>query len=165
VTDPTPASSTTIDPSVAWEWNGTLSKVTGDATLFALYLAMQQSALADPIKIANIESEFDDLTQQLAQINFYRTAPLSATKSDWTNLTNMGQLIATEHFEDARLLHTMHPLPLAQFNDSMRLSEHIISNCSLATQKRLAAEYTSTFAEDNTLLSEIIPQSLDILAA
>ena len=160
-----PNNTSSIDPSVSWEWNGTLSKAAEDATLFALYLAMQQSALSDPITFEHQETQTDNTETYLNSVNFYKPMPLSASSQDWKNLSAVTQLVALKHFSDARLYLELHPPPLAQVNDSKRLSEDIINNCSLATQKRLSQAYKNTIKEDNTMMSDIIEQSESIWAA
>ncbi|AEF03096.1 putative fumarate reductase flavoprotein subunit [Alteromonas naphthalenivorans] len=165
-----------IDPSMAWEWNGTLSKAAGNATLFALYLAMQQSALADTISIEspNEDEATSGITQRLEALNFYRRAPLCASESDWLHMNRLSQTIAHQvalhepislQFDEVRLHNEMHPVPLAQTNDAKKISQDIITNCSLATQKRIAATYSTSIDEDNTMLSDIIEQSESFLAA
>ncbi|AMJ86947.1 hypothetical protein AVL56_10515 [Alteromonas stellipolaris] len=165
-----------IDPSMAWEWNGTLSKAAGNATLFALYLAMQQSALADTISIESPSEDeaSSDITQRLEALNFYRKAPLFASESDWLHMNRLSQKIAHQvtqqepsslQFDEVRLHNEMHPVPLAQTNDAKKIRQDIITNCSLATQKRIAATYSSSIGEDNTMLSDIIEQSESFLAA
>ena len=59
----------------------------------------------------------------------------------------------------------MYPVPLAQTNDAKKISQDVITNCSLATQKRIAATYSTSIDEDNTMLSDIIEQSESFLAA
>ncbi|MDO6565931.1 VC2046/SO_2500 family protein [Alteromonas sp. 1_MG-2023] len=167
--------SKSIDPSMSWEWNGTLSKAAGNATLFALYLSMQQSALADTISIdsPNEVQDSSDITKRLEALNFYRKVPLSAGESDWLQMQKLSQVMASQlahqasqvQFDEVRLYKEMHPMPLAQTNDPKKISQDIITNCSLATQKRIAATYASTLPEDNTMLGDIIEQSESFLAA
>jgi len=126
---------------------------------------MQQSALSDPVTIENQDVKHDSTASYLDGINFYRTAPLSASQNDWENLQTITHFVALQRFADARLHQEMHPLPLAQVNDSKKLSDDIINNCSLATQKRLKQTYNNTIIEDNTLMSDIIEQSESFWAA
>ena len=161
---------------MGWEWNGTLSKAAGNATLFALYLAMQQSALADTISIEspNENDVASDIKQRLDAINFYRKAPLCASEADWFQVNCLSQKLAHQmkaqaspslQFDEVRLHNEMHPAPLAQTNDAKKISQDIINNCSLATQKRIAATYSTAIDEDNTMLGDIIEQSESFLAA
>ena len=163
--DTTTNNASSVDPSLSWEWNGTLSKAAQDATLFALYLAMQQSALSEPITFEKTDTNPNPTDTYLTSINFYRNMPLSASPQDWKNVKALTRLVAFNHFSDARLQQVLHPPPLAQVNDSKKLSDDIINNCSLATQKRLTKAYKNTIIEDNTLMSDIIEQSGSIWAA
>lgn len=156
-----------VDPSLSWEWNGTLSKSTGDGTLFSLYLAMQQCALADTISIQSADEQGapDSATAFLQTINFYRSMPLSASSNDWKHLDTLSDCLAHKSFEDVRLHLQLNPSPLSQVDNKHKIQQDIINNCSLATQKRLAASYTSSLKEDNTLLDEIIENASSFLAA
>lgn len=154
-----------VDPGVAFEWNGILSKATKNAHAFTLCLAMQQSALAEPIKIAGTEDAPLSLETQLAKINFYRRPPLCSEGVAWQSFDVISQAINAEHFADARLHLAMHPSPLAQVNNSKKLADDVVNNCSLGTQKRLAKAYTSAIAEDNTLFDKVIENANQVNAA
>jgi hypothetical protein len=154
-----------IDPSIAFEWNGILSKATENAHAFTLCLAMQQSALAEPIKIEGAEAPSLSIEAQLKQLNFYRRPKLSSEGVAWTSFDVLGQAINAAHFADARLHLAMHPPPLAQVDNSKKIAEDVVNNCSLGTQKRLAQAYTNALEEDNTLFDEVIENAHQVHAA
>lgn len=143
-----------IDPSISWEVNGVLAKASNQGALFSLYLAMQQHALAEPIRIESEALENTDKTQ-LTALNHYRRPALNASQEDWHNMDVLARLIAVD-VPSARLFQSLNPGPLAQIDDKSRLSDDIVNNCSLGTRKRIKRAYSSDVKEDNTLLYDVI---------
>jgi len=154
-----------IDPSSGFELNGKLSNATKNARLFSLYLAMQQTALADTIGIESPTASTPDVETQLRSLNFYRHPALSADDSHWDTLNRVSQAFSQHQFADARLHLAMHPMPLAQVDNAQKISDDIVNNCPLGAQKRLSKQYSSTLYEDNTLMEEVILNAKQAVAA
>lgn len=147
----------TIDPSISWEQNGTLAKAAQDATLFSLYLAMQQSALVSNVVYTDLTKDEENAKLTIDVPSFYRQPALAAAAPDWKIISRVNTLYNSGHASDAVLFQHMHPSPLSQINDKNKLNDDVINNCSLSTQKRLKARYTDQLPEDPTLLDELIP--------
>lgn len=155
----------TIDPSISWEKNGTLAKAAQDATLFSLYLAMQQSALVSNVSYIDSTEHDERATSDSDIPSFYRQPALAATESDWAMISRVNTLYSSGFTNDAMLFQHMHPSPLSQVNDKDKLSDDIINNCSLSTQKRLKTQYVEQLPEDPTMLNDLIPLSQQTFVA
>jgi hypothetical protein len=147
----------TIDPSISWEQNGTLAKAAQDATLFSLYLAMQQSALVSNVVYTDLTKDEENAKLTIDVPSFYRQPALAAAAPDWKIISRVNTLYNSGHASDAALFQHMHPSPLSQINDKSKLNDDVINNCSLSTQKRLKARYADQLPEDPTLLDDLIP--------
>ncbi len=153
----TPANNApSLDPSYRWEFDGTLAKASSQGSLFSLYLAMHQSALANTIQLTPPKNDATNSKRDdLAFLNHYRKPALAASDGDWKCLDTLSQLMCSD-ITAARLFQSMNPSPLAKTDNPRRIPEDVINNCSLGTQKRLAEKYVSDIEEDNTLLFEVI---------
>ena len=146
-----------IDPSISWEKNGTLAKAAQDATLFSLYLAMQQSALVHNVSYHDLQKEDENASLHVDVLSFYRQPALAAASADWEIIGRVNTLYNSGYTRDASLFQHMHPSPLSQVNDKNKLSDDVINNCSLSTQKRLKTQYAEQLPEDPTMLNDLIP--------
>ena len=145
-----------IDPSINWESNGVLARAAHQGAVFSLYLAMHATSVAEPIRINTSASKEEDVTTRALQsLNHYRRPGIAAQEADWTAMSTLGNLMATD-MENALLFQAMYPQPLAQTNDALRLDDDVINNTTLAAQKRLQAKYRSTMDEDNTMIYDVI---------
>ncbi len=145
-----------LDPSYRWEFDGTLAKASSQGRLFALYLAMQENALAHPIYLTpHAKSEGSPYQNEISNLSHYRQPALQAVDKDWANMATLASLMSSD-LASARLFLSMNPSPLAQSDNASRIPDDIKDNCSLGTQKRLANLYRSDIKEDNTMLYDII---------
>lgn len=146
-----------VDPSISWEKNGTLAKAAQDATLFSLYLAMQQSALVHNVSYSDSQQDEESASLNIDVVSFYRQPALAANTSDWEIISRVNSLYNSGYTSDAMLIQHMHPSPLSLVNDKNKLSDDVIKNCSLSTQKRLTTQYAKQLPEDPTMLNDLIP--------
>ena len=138
------------------EFSGGLAQAAGQGAKFALILAMlEQNVLHRPCFEPQQASDSPYASVQLP-VSDYPEIALSAAQHHWSSAALTGQLIGNAYITSARLWQTMHPSPLAIFNDENKIDELVINNCDLPAQRRLRLATAKPMAVDETKLYDIL---------
>ncbi len=148
----------TLDNAIKWDWQGAIGQSAGNRAQFVLYLAMQEGSLSSPLSILPKVSPTNEAVESDAP-NHYRKVPLECGALDWHIAAHVNELVNRHDNGSRRLFNAMFPLPLSMKNDASRIPSQVLTNCSLATQKRQNALLSSEIEEDNTLLNEVVTQA------
>lgn len=143
-----------IDPIVQTdlEWSGSINRAAAQGEKFALLIAMLSD---DMLGRPTIEKATPDEGYSVDLANYYRRNPLSADTQDW-KVVNQANKAFHQGVSDGRLWCTMHPQPLAMYDDKNRLDEEVLANCSHTTQQRLKSPAPTSIHVDETGLYDVL---------
>ena len=123
-----------------YELNGTVNRAASEGAKFTLMMAMlEQECIHRPrIQTSKQINQGAEVNEEVNHdFHHYRRSPLSANDSYWQTCQQTRQLIHSGQLHSAQLWLAMHPEPLSQYNQSDKIGEDVIANCSINTQTRM----------------------------
>ena len=129
------------------EYNGQLNRSAGQGAKFALMLSMLHSDILNRPNLIDEHHEKIAPSQDVAAINCYPETPLMASHQHWSEMDKTSELLHEDN-QGSRLWGCMHPSPLSQFNDPLRIDEQVLANCPLHTQKQFQSKKVEKEVDD-----------------
>lgn len=149
------------------EFKGSFSKVLSSkgAEDFAFLLAMLHQDVSNRLNLVNEHEEVvkDTRERELSSIDFYPKIPLSTEKKHWQQQKLVSEAMSQHDVANARLMSCMFPPPLSLNNDPQFIPEDVLANCDIFCQRRMQGESAPEISIDETMLADLIPQSMDIM--
>ncbi|WP_438863030.1 VC2046/SO_2500 family protein [Neptunicella sp.] len=123
------------------EFNGQLTSALNQQgqQQFSLLLAMLEQNYLDRLHIHDEQdkSAQQTLSSDIQGLQCYPVTPLKAEDAHWQQLTKINQMLHSQPIEDVRLYQNMYPEPLSQYNDSLRISDEVLQNCTFSAQRKM----------------------------
>lgn len=131
---------------------------------FALLLSMLEQDYLQRLSLVEEKAQepVDSRQLLLDSLDPRPTPPLKTESVHWQREHRAAEYIAQGDLANSKLWLCAFPSPLSLHNDNMRLSDEVVTNCSITTQKRLMADNPSETEKqlkvDETGLYDVLQQ-------
>ncbi|MBT0587184.1 VC2046/SO_2500 family protein [Alteromonas oceanisediminis] len=145
------------------ELTGQIGKALNHGHDFAYYLAAFANDASERPRFLDTAQTQHGVNDE-GSVSFYRHSPLSAQSDDFEKMQVSAQFLHQQQLTSLRLWQSMHPEPLAHYNNPQRIDDEVLDNCEWHVRQRNKQSAHQWVKSQPTELEQLIPAERAMLA-